>query len=376
MYLLLRNVTSVCVIIISVFFLNSCKNTTSTSLEESLEFVRSVEPITAAQNATINIKNDHEGALFTVELSKIESNSIINDGIQKAWCIEYDVPSHKQEQTGVKLHSTKGQNLWKPLNYFLNKKEELKLEYPDLGWKEIQIVIWALVEHKPFDMDRISEYQYLSPEFYHDGQYLFDIELSKNIVQLVKQNVGKQKGFLETVFAIIVENKGQTVIIESGETVWAYGQHSFRNSTLRELLGFSGTGVGQWGWIFELESDQESTELIAGGGNDDGTKPAEEVGTIVGSLDIEKSGDMLQVTYNMDSNYLINDLHFWVGCSLEDFPWKGPNGNVAPGSLPYKYDEESADNYIFSVDLREYSCSGNIFIAAHGGQLYFIEDPI
>ncbi len=375
MYLLLRNLASVCFIIISVFFLNSCKNTTSTSLEESLEFVRSVEPITAAQNATMNIKNDHEGALFTVELSGIESNSIINDGIQKAWCIEYDVPSHKHEQTGVKLHSTKGQSLWKPLNYFLNKKEELKRQYPNLGWKEIQIVIWALVEHKPFDIDRISEYQYLSPEFYNDGQYLFDIELSKNIVQLVKGKVGKQKGILETVFAIIVENKGQTVIIESGETVWAYGQYSFRNSSLRELLGFSGKGKGQWGWIFELESDQASTELIAGGGNDDGTKSAEEVGTIVGSLDIEKSGDLLQVAYNMDSNYLINDLHLWVGCSLEDFPWKG-NGNVAPGSLPYKYDEESTEKYVFSIDLTEYNCSGNILIAAHGGKLHFVDDPI
>lgn len=110
MYLLLRNATSVCFIIISFFFLNSCQNTTNTGLEESLEFVRSVEPITGAQNATLNIKNDHQSALFTVELSGIEYNSIINDGTQKAWCIEYDVPAHKSEQTGVKLHSTKGKN--------------------------------------------------------------------------------------------------------------------------------------------------------------------------------------------------------------------------------------------------------------------------
>lgn len=250
----------------------------------------------------------------------------------------------------------------------------MKRQHPDLGWKENQVVMWSLVDHKPFDIDRINEYQYLGSNFYRDGQYLFNVELVKKIIRYVKENAGLQE-FVERIFAVIIENKGQTVIIESGETVWAYGQYSFRNSTLRELLGFSGTGVGQWGWIFELESDQVSTELIAGGGNDDGTKSAEEVGTIVGSLDIEKSGNLLQVAYNMNSNNLINDLHLWVGCSLEDFPWKGPNGNVAPGSLPYKYYEESKGNYVFSIDLREYNCSGNIFTAAHGGKLHFIEDP-
>jgi probable HAF family extracellular repeat protein len=249
------------------------------------------------------------------------------------------------------------------------------MQNPDITYREIQVAIWSLLDFPEFDLNRITIDE-LPSDMVSDGQYNFDRQKVNQIVSQVEENYSTFQYSSSSTFAVIAETdkETQTVIIEANETVWAYGQHSFRDQELRDQLGITGTGKGQWGWIYELDSDQATTELIAGGGDDDGTKEAHEVGTIVGYLDMSRSGDNLDIKYSVSGNYLISDLHLWVGCSLEEFPWVGQTGNVAPGGFPYHHNGEPLSSHTFSVDLATYNCSGNIFIAAHAGELYFVEE--
>ncbi|HKK44306.1 MAG TPA: DUF3466 family protein [Balneolaceae bacterium] len=119
-----------------------------------------------------------------------------------------------------------------------------------------------------------------------------------------------------------------------------------------------------------MDGDYAITKLIAGGGNDDGTGSVDDVGTIIGYLDAIKKKNKLEVTYSADLGYQVNDLHLWVGCSMEDFPWINKSGTVVPDKLPYSYDENITNRYTFEIDLNRYNCSNNIFLAAYADKMY------
>jgi probable HAF family extracellular repeat protein len=356
-------------VLLIVIYISSCKEYTTAELSVSLELISAVEPIQGAQNATMDLQFDRtNGAPFSVDLSKVGSNSIVGNGTKQAWCIEWDAPVIKDAQNGVRLYSTQGKAQWEDVNYFLSQRESLQEKYPELSWKEVQIIIWSLVKHKPFDIDQIPSYQSFSENYYKDGTYLFNVDLTKTIITNVKAT-SRKKIPSDNTFAIIIENKGQAVIVESGKTIWAYGEYSFRSQKLRDQIGATGQGKGQWGWIFEMEGEYAITQLIAGGGNDDGSKPADAVGTTVGNLKMLKNQNKLEVTYSMGLGYLINNLHLEIGCSLDEFPWTG-TANLPPGQLTYSYQTGLTNTYTFTISLAKYNCSGNLFIAAHAGTLY------
>jgi probable HAF family extracellular repeat protein len=353
----------------------SCDSTQTVSLQDSLQGIPSVQGIEGAENSTINVRKGTD-SYFLVDVSNISTNDHILPGMAKAWCIDWRTPISTGPHSSIKLHTSYGDKSLKPINYLLNIKGSLMAKDADLTYKEIQVAIWSLLHYPEFDLNKIRVDQ-IPSDMVRDGKFDFDRKKAEQIVQLVHSNVDDFEYNSASMYAVVAETPSdtQTIIIEVGETVWAYGQFSFRNQALRDQLGITGDGKGQWGWIYEFDSSlsSASTPLIAGGGNDDGTLPADQVGTIIGSLNIAKSGSTLRITYDADAEYLLGDLHLWVGCSLAEFPWVGETGNVAPGGFPYKYDEESKNTHTFSVDVAPLNCNGNIFIAAHAGDLFRIE---
>ena len=358
-----------------VMIITSCDFQKSVSIEDSLQVIPNLSVIEGAESSSITVNRSSE-SYFKMDVGNIAANDYVRSGEYKGWCIAWNRPidSNNAHHEGLKLYSTFQDENWKPVNYLLNIRPALQMQNPEITYREIQVAIWSLLDFPEFDLNRISIDE-LPSDMVSDGQYNFDRQKVNQIVSQVEENYSTFQYSSSSTFAVIAETdkETQTVIIEANETVWAYGQHSFRNQELRDHLGITGTGKGQWGWIFELEGNQATTELIAGGGDDDGAKAADEVGTIVGSLEMAKSGNDLDVTYNLSSGYLISDLHLWVGCSLEEFPWVGSTGNVAPGGFPYHSNGGLVNTYTFTVDLSTYSCSGNIFIAAHAGDLYMVE---
>ncbi|TVQ08517.1 MAG: hypothetical protein EA364_15430, partial [Balneolaceae bacterium] len=358
--------------------INSCDNYQPVGLQESLQGVPSVRLIDGAENSTITLTKGTD-SYFRLEISNIDQNDHILPGIAKAWCIDWRTPISTGVHDGIRLHSSYGDKSLKPVNYLLNIRGALIVKDPDLTYKEIQVAIWSLLHYPEFNLNTIRADR-LPADMVRDGKPDFDRKKAEQIVMLVNSKVGSFEYNPSSRYAIVAETPSntQTVIIEAGESVWAYGQYSFRGSALRDQLGITGRGKGQWGWLYEFDSGSTSasTELIAGGGNDDGTMPAHQVGRTIGSLDISKSGNNLKITYRTNAGYLLGDYHLWVGCSLDDLPRAGNSPNVAPGRFPYTNDGQPQNSRSFTVDLSQLNCSGNIFIAAHAGELFMVEDFI
>lgn len=355
------------IFIAGLFAIASCDQTTSTQFEESFQDVKQVSAIPGASNVTMDLKrNGSQDSFFSVSLdgkSEVEG-----------WCIEWNEDASFGLNEGTSLYSTKGHEDWNELNYFLSIKNELKANDPQLTFREIQVVIWSLIGKPSFDVDKISTYENISERIYKDGQPLFDVNKVKNIVSQVKQGVASQKmkGDLKfTVTAVLIENDGQTIMVEEDETFWAFGtDYCFRSDK-----------GNQWGWAYGFDNtdgNSESTPLVAGAGQS--TCPDETVedagGTIVGEVTIERSGDNLTLTLSVtpDTDYVIDVVHIDVDDDLQDLIDRINNngGNVPPGQFPLQWSDdengEVATEVTFTVDLVENGLSGasNLYFAIHG----------
>lgn len=199
--------------LLSIPFLHSCESYSNSGIEESVAFIESTIPIPEAQNVTMDLRSGvNSFALHLIELSNIETNTVINNGLKRSWCIEWDVQSISGVQQNVKLHSTQGQAYWNKLNFLLNKIDNYKQTHPELTYKEIQIAIWSVVDYKPFKMDEIPGYKNFPSSFYKDGEYQFDVSLAEEIIEDVRNNSSNSS--FEN-FAIVVENEGQIVVTAS-----------------------------------------------------------------------------------------------------------------------------------------------------------------
>ncbi len=352
----------------------SCDTKESLGLQNSLDVIPELSLIEGGENSIVTV-NDGTESYFTFDIANINPNNHISAGTGKGWCILWNQPIASDNTThdGLRLYSSYGDKQWKPLNYLLNIRESLINNDSDISYREIQAAIWSLMDFPEFNLNNISIDQ-LPSRMVRDGQYNFDREKVNQIVKHVRDNYESFEYGPASTYAVVAETPSdtQTIIIEVSESVWAYGQHSFGDQNLRDQLGIKGQGKGQWGWIYEMNSGSSVavTELIAGGAGDDGTMAPDETGTIVGSLEISKSAGNMDVTYNPYQDYLVNNLHLWVGCSPEEFPWVDNSGAISPGESSYMYDSEPVDAYTFAISPDDYNCPGNIFIAAHAGNLY------
>lgn len=372
-----KGTLAIAVIFLGVMFaFSSCDQNVSTEFEESFEVVNKVTPISEAQNTTMELqRGNDQDSFFIVSFSNIKPNNLINDGIKEGWCIEWNDDATFGIQNETKLYSTKGQKSWERINYFLSIKNQLKAEDPDLTFRELQVVIWSLIENPKFELDKISEYENISERIYKDGEPLFNVQKVKDIVNRINNDLSSPNKLKEietsTVHAVIVENDGQTIIVEGDETFWAFGtEYCFRSDNGQ-----------QWGWVYGFdassENNTESTPLVAGAGQS--VCPDETVedtgGTIVGNVTIEKAGDELTITLSVlaNSDVVIDVVHIDADDDLQALKDRIINngGNVAPGRFPIAWsdddDGEFATEVTFTLSISENDLTGSsIFFAIHG----------
>lgn len=105
---------------------------------------------------------------------------------------------------------------------------------------------------------------------------------------------------------------------------------------------FIDNGFNRWGWTLGpiLEGDYQY-EIYAAAGQCDINK-----GELVGTVDVSYHGGDVEVTYNIDPSYDVEETHTYAGTDM--FPAKNSNFTVAPGQ------------YSIESDL-----SGEIFVIAH-----------
>jgi len=133
----------------------------------------------------------------------------------------------------------------------------------------------------------------------------------------------------------------------SCETAYAYGGD--QNDCFLNL----NTQGNKWGWSNGgIDEGTYSWPIYAGAGQCDLSR-----GTLVGTLDIEYSGDVAAITYNIDAGYTLEETHLHIGESkAKRLPLnKKKKFITAPGKYDY-----SGGSYFEIEDL-----SGPIWVTAH-----------
>lgn len=154
----------------------------------------------------------------------------------------------------------------------------------------------------------------------------------------------------------------------SCETVFAYGdQYAYCFREFNKKTGQYNPGgtanknFSRWGWTNELEEGATyNFDIWAGAGKSDLSK-----GTLVGDLMIEYYGDNATVTYNMFSDYVLNETHLFIGET--PIPLKN-NGKptLAPGQFPYSdNDATTVEDHLVVYEITDLPDDG-IWVIAHG----------
>jgi hypothetical protein len=345
-----------------------CNQTTNSDLEKSLQNVQEATLIEGAQNETMKLQHgDSQDSFFKVTL---------NDGLVKeGWCIEWNEQSVNGLQDGVKLYSTKGHQSWDKINYFMSIKDDLRASDPEFTFREIQVVIWSLIDSPSFDVEKISEYKDISPRIYKDGEPLFNVQKVKSVVAQVQNHLSSVKNKInaEEHGVILIENEGQTIMI-GNETAFAVKTNPTAGENVvdsdystcfsQEII--ENVSFNRWGWTNGPISDPSGEltfDIYAGAGQCDLNK-----GVRVGELTVNYLNGTFTATYKMTETseftgnlYTLIETHLYVG--NDPYPRNQDSGKftVAPGQYENQNNHGNITEYTYEIN----DVSGDVYFIGH-----------
>ncbi len=223
-----KNILSLSVLLlVTAIAMSSCDNSIHTDLEESLAPYLELGAIEEASNTTLTIRKGESAGLdsyFAFDVSNIKSNSIIREGLVEGWCLEWDKPiaSNNDRHNGVEAYSTYGSTTWKPVNYLMSVKNQLKKEDPNLTYREIQVALWSLIEVPRFNLDEVLASGRMPSRLMSNGEPNFSVEKVKTIVDRVLSGAGSYTYSESTPYMIFARTdddsqNGGFVTCESGD---------------------------------------------------------------------------------------------------------------------------------------------------------------
>lgn len=203
--------------IILLFISVSCKsvNGDEGGLEDSLDPVEEVIPVTGAENSTITVNKSND-TYFTLEFENIGSNDVIENGMTgEGWCIDWQMPidSDNSVYSNISLYSTFQVEKWKRVNFLFNIVDHLQSQDPDITFREIQLVVWSLRGYPEFNLEEL-EVEDLPSRMVTDGEPNFSYDKVDNILQIVEAGYEDFDYTEGTRYAVIAETPAdvQTVI--------------------------------------------------------------------------------------------------------------------------------------------------------------------
>lgn len=215
-------------------FFSACQNTTNNSFEDTVEPYMELQAINEASNTTITLnRGDAKGldSYFSFDISNVNENKFVREGLTEGWCLEWDKPISQNNDVhrGIEMYSTYGSKTWKPANYLMNIKRELKDNDPSLTYKEIQVALWSLIETPEFNLDKVLANNQMPARMMKNGQPDFSVSKVKGIVDKVRsESADFNYGFGSDYFVFAKtghddQNGGHTTT-KCGETAWAFGE--------------------------------------------------------------------------------------------------------------------------------------------------------
>jgi len=323
-----------------------------------------------AEQVTVRVRRNNDRSYFDVNLSNLGKGATILDGDFLGWCAHWSAPidTRGEAYDNITLYSTRNDKNWNKLNYLLNNRSRFYNEIDGAGYKEIQAVIWTLIEFKEFDIDR---------------NRIFD-DLNRAAFDAILDDVREHGDSFEhtrftthAVFADMSEyvNDGgdatQTVIIE--ETAWAWiGPHGeIPEDGVSSSFKYLDLG-NQWGWVIYFDSEYVNTldpSKLVGGmyagcgfGNEENPEPSDldncpQAGDV--EIWIDNDNGTMYINVEMIDDWEMTEVQAYVG---EDLPEK-----LAPGSFPYSEENPDPFEHEFGINLDTDfdSSEGPFYILVH-----------
>lgn len=187
---------SLSVLILLTFYVIGCDSDSINNdrgFNDDLQTLTDLEPVPGTENITLLLNKGTTldiDSWFVFDISNVEPNQIISNGQTQGWCVEWDKPidSNNTVHTDINVFSTLENEKWIDLNYFLNIKDDLQNEDPELTFRELQAVMWSLVGIPEFDLDQLSDSELPTRLLDENGVADFSREKAKEIIELVKEN--------------------------------------------------------------------------------------------------------------------------------------------------------------------------------------------
>jgi len=325
------HITYMLFIFVFAFAITSCdvQDKSVDTFSDVADKIPNFSVIAGADNVTVKVNRNNDVSYFDVNLSNIEGDYLF-DGDYRGWCAHWSAPinTRGEEYKGVTLYSTLGDKNWDKLNYLLNHRQYFMDTVEGATYREIQAVIWDLIEFKEFDVNTNPVFDNLNKEAFN--KILRNVRERGSIFRF-------RPGMIYAVFADMSVNptdgeSTQTVIVERGETAWGGD--------------LDGEGTRFYS-IFVLDGE-ETQEVVAG-------RNREKIGYITASVE----GDEVTFTTDFDPYWVLQD-------TSEPVKVQGINGappmglsssEVSAGSFTtYKGDELEFtvpvfDNYLIHFDV-------------------------
>jgi len=271
-------------------------------------------------------------AAFKIELTEINGDFDVMNGIYQGWCVEYSVPSPK-DTLEVTLVSSYDDSLpdyladenWSKVNYILNRKQGDRYD--------VQRAIWYFVNFGAWDYD-YTGYPPMGDEFNNDAVNSMISEAETNVEE------GWCPDPCDDVIAVICDQgedrSKQLSFIEvplswyefTDETAWA------ANGTEPRSIRY--TPRGNWATYVKYDGEAKEVTLFAGQTID--------VGTVHFS---EAVDDEITITITLTGDWEFKD--GTENVKIQDYE-TAPSGNPAIGLFDHKGDAMGSS---FSIDVPE-----------------------
>lgn len=358
---------------IVLLYLSACESP-NTTFEESIEPYMELQAIEEASNSSITVNQGETHGLdsyFAFDIGNIQQNGFISEGLVEGWCLEWNkaIRQNNDLHAGVEMFNTRDSKSWKPANYLMNIRKDLKAEDSDLTYREIQVALWSLIETPAFDVDRVLQEGNMPSRMMQNGSPNFDVDKVKQIVSRVRSEVSGfeyKPGTKALVFAKTSSDQ-QNVGGAYGETAWAFSPNDegeVDENISTEFCGNKDVQGNRWGWYNGTYNSGSSAtlDLYAGAGNCDIQK-----GQYVGTFSFTYENGVLDYTLDLNVDNDFDDLHIHVG--ENPLPLHNGNSNKyspAPGGFDYLRDIDiDADSDPLEGEID--GLDGPIYIAVHLG---------
>jgi len=335
-------------ILYASMYLSACENP-GASIEESVLPYLELEAVDGASNATMTVNRGHTHGLdsyFSFEIADVTDNEIVREGLTEGWCLEWDKPiaQNNDVHRGIDMYSTYGSNTWKPANYLMNIKNELKAADPNITYKEIQVALWSLIDTPEFDLDKVLATGRMPSRLMSNGQPNFSVKKTKEIIDKVRsESADFNYGFGSNYFVFANTNhddqNGGHTTTKCGETAWSDGGRYIDQ--------------GNWATYTPYGGVEKTVTLFAGQDQD--------IGTVTFSAPV---GGIVTITIEMNSNGGFQNVSENV--KIQDYATM-PSGNPSPGGFDHKasvtpgttsYSIDVPENDFYGVHIDALSAEG------------------